>query len=507
MRSVALALPRFTLQSSKAFGKMPLNALVMRHSMVADLRTEFHVFVLWRFWFACLVASGFLMGVVPAGTAVASAIAPGRHALPNRHTVRRGAAASSSHVVVIVQENRTVDNLFNGFPGANTVTVDPYSKTVLKSQSLASPVGYVHGHKYTGGFVSECYAKTGSTACRMDFAKAFPQHCGSSDACTAFVYVPQSEIAPDWSIASQGELLDDMFQCNQGSSFPAHQCMIAGQDGGFLASGEVDTQNPYAYAEDGKKPNCENPHSKIPSVNVTAPYPGKETNQYACATYMTIFDEAAAAGLTWRYYVPKSAGYWCGPCNVAQDYKSPNLISPDWQFFADLAAGKLANITYVMPEAEWSDHPSDETAGYWYGTDWVGNIVNSIEASPFASSTEILITWDDWGGLYDHVVPPILETNAYGFRVPGVIIGPGVIPNQVDHTEHNQASFILGTIEAVFGLPSLNQEDAAMAPFENFDFMSYPGAPSYTPVPVHSPPSWYPQQGSGSGSESDPDSD
>ncbi len=213
-----------------------------------------------------------------------------RHRLPSP-------SGSGLHVVVIVQENRSLDYLFNGFSGANTVTVDPYTGTALQSLSLANAEQPDHDH--AGGFTTECAAPPGSSMCAMTGFAQESIRCHvrkGSPGCSVYVYAPQSEVAPYWSIAQQGELLDDVFQCNSGPSFPAHQCLIAGQAGGYESNGTIDRDDPYAWAENRTNPTCANRRGMALSVAVNAHYPGTETTQPLCSDYRTIFDDVSAAG-------------------------------------------------------------------------------------------------------------------------------------------------------------------------------------------------------------------
>jgi len=137
------------------------------------------------------------------------------------------------------------------------------------------------------------------------------------------------------------------------------------------------------------------------------------------------------------------------------------LINPETRILDDIAAGDLQPVSFVSPAWCTSDHPRRSGYDPLGGPLWVAKITNAIGKSAYWSDTLILITWDDWGGLYDHVAPAIINADSYGFRVPLIIVsayplGPGV----VDHTARSQAS-IIAAIESIFNLGSLGQLDAA----------------------------------------------
>ena len=148
-----------------------------------------------------------------------------------------------------------------------------------------------------------------------------------------------------------------------------------------------------------------------------------------------------------------------------------NVIVPQTNVLADIAAGNLAQVTWVIPNGEQSDHAlsTDGT-----GPSWVASIVNAIGNSPYWADTAIILTWDDWGGWYDHVAPSIQNAYEYGFRVPLVVISPYAKSAYVSHVTHDFGS-ILHFIEATFGLPSLGYADARADDLSDcFDFIQMP---------------------------------
>jgi phospholipase C len=127
---------------------------------------------------------------------------------------------------------------------------------------------------------------------------------------------------------------------------------------------------------------------------------------------------------------------------------------------SDIQNGTLPAVSYVIPPACASDHPHQAKNHPLAGPYWVAAITNAIGTSNYWNRTLILVTWDDWGGWYDHVPPPVLDADQLGFRVPLMIISAyPVAAGVVDHRLRNQAS-IITVIEAIFGLRSLGQLDA-----------------------------------------------
>ncbi|MBV9104292.1 MAG: hypothetical protein JO060_11935 [Candidatus Eremiobacteraeota bacterium] len=407
-----------------------------------------------------------------------------------------------SHVVVMVQENRSVDALFNGYPGADTVTVDPYTGTQLTQVSMGGTQGaWDPNHAHFGAFTVEC-AASGSGPCTMlGFSKetgGCPQPGASY--CTAYAYAPPSETTGYFSLAQRGVFYDEVFQSNNGPSFPAHQYFIAGQAGGYNPDGTINSTYPYTWAENGYGGTqggtyCGAPSTKrVAQIDVTMPYPGKVAHDdFPCLDYPTIFDELPS-GYTWHYYSNSVGGFWAAPNSVRHLYGtsgSPNLTTVPSAVLSDISAGTLANLVYVIPTYNQSDHPGPGHVAT-AGSDWVNSVVNAIETSSYANSTLVLITWDDWGGWYDHVIPPTwFNANAYGFRVPSIAIGPGLPAGTVDHTVRNQSAFLLQTIEKLWNLPSLNQEDAQGPGIMNALLHRPRRRTPWRLLPVQHPPAYY----------------
>lgn len=191
---------------------------------------------------------------------------------------------------------------------------------------------------------------------------------------------------------------------------------------------------------------------------------------YPCFEHPTLTDLLDSSSISWRYYAPTPGSIWTAP-DAIQHMCQPqtqngqlvctgsawsNVVIPQGQVLADIANNQLAQVTWVIPTTQDSDHSgvNDGT-----GPSWVASIVNGIGNSAYWSDTAILITWDDWGGWYDHVAPRVINSYEYGFRVPLIVVSPYAKPAYISHVTHDFGS-ILKFVETVYGLPSLGYADA-----------------------------------------------
>ncbi len=378
-----------------------------------------------------------------------------------------------AHVVIIFQENRTPDNLFNGFPGADTQNYG------INSAGARIPLGpvdlannYDLDHSHTGW-------KNQWDNGRMDGADKVGMSCPSGTCLSTpqFKYVPQSQVQPYWTMAQQYAFADRMFQTNQGPSFPAHQYIISGtsltQVGGTLLNSE--NVNAPGIGSGGQA-GCAAPAGTVTSVIDPNGIETKST--YPCFEHQTLMDSLDARKLAWRYYGPSAASIWTAPNAIAHLRNGPdwaNVVYPaETTLLNDISAGNLGAVTWVNPTGANSDHAQANNGG---GPAWVASIVNAIGQSPNWNTTAIFVTWDDWGGWYDHVAPPQIY-NAYelGFRVPLIAISPYAKSGYVSHNLHEFGSILKFTEEA-FGLPSLGYTDARADDLgDMFDFTQTPRA-------------------------------
>ena len=383
------------------------------------------------------------------------------------------------HIVVIMQENRTVDNLFNGFPGADTVTTGMQQGKTVTLQPVPLEQGTDVDHSHIG------WAIDYDNGLMDNFAHS---PAGSYPSSTfPYAYVPQSETVPLFALGEAYTFGDRMFQSNTGPSFVAHQYMIAGQSGN---TSENPNSTPWG---------CDAPAGT--TVALIGPNGTDLPGVYPCFDYQTVADLLDAKSVTWKYYAtalgkpgypfPGTGDVWSAFSAIRHIRYGPdwtkNVISPPAQIFTDIQNGNLAQVTWIMPAYSYSDHAG--TGATAQGPSWVGDIVNAIGGSQYWDSTVIFITWDDWGGWYDHVPPPQIDNMGLGFRVPLIIVSPYAKHGYISHQVHEFSGFLKYT-EEVFQLANLGQRDVNADDFSDcFDYTQKPTA--YTPVPVTFKPSFF----------------
>jgi phospholipase C len=360
------------------------------------------------------------------------------------------------HIVVVMQENRTFDNLFMGFPGADTVSSGISHGRVVPLQPIPLEQGTDIDHSHIGWQIAYDHGLMDGFDRGLFPIPDLP-----------YGYVPRSETVPLWSLASAFTLGDRMFQSNTGASFPAHQFMIAGQSEAYL--------NPFDSM--GNSPNtwgCDSPEGS--TVGIMGPNGTELPSVFPCFDYQTIADLLDAKGVTWRYYAPFLTQAWSAfdaisHIRYSSDWNN-KVISPSTRMFADINAGNLPQVSWIVPDYVDSDH-AGRTAGPT-GPDWVATIVNAVGESKYWDSTVILISWDDWGGWYDHVPPPQIDYMGLGFRVPLIVVSPWARHGYVSHSPHETGSFLKLT-EEVFNLPSLGTRDLVSDDlYDCFDFTQTP---------------------------------
>ena len=403
------------------------------------------------------------------------------------HRSTGGSSNLITNVVIVVQENRSFDNLFATFPGADGATQGQMStgQTVaLVESNLAtkcdlghSRQGYVrdYDHGKMDGFNLE--GGTGT--------------CGGKAGSLPYQYVYPNQIAPYWDMASQYVLADHMFQTQGSGSFTSHQDLIAGA----TIFNQIKTESLVDFPS--KAPwGCDAPPGTTTSF--LRPAGAKLEYKYRkgpfpCMTYETLRDLLDAQSVSWRYYSPivsEGAGgaNWNAFDAIQAVREGPewttNISSPETNIFNDISSGTLASVSWVVPDKQNSDHPGGTLDT---GPSWVASIVNAIGQSSYWPSTAVIIVWDDWGGFYDHEPPPFIDDlGGLGFRVPMMVISPyarvgGSDGGYISHTSYEFGS-ILRFVESIWSLGNLGTTDLRAASIVDcFDFTQQPRA--FTVIP------------------------
>ncbi|MGA7354434.1 MAG: alkaline phosphatase family protein [Candidatus Cybelea sp.] len=398
-------------------------------------------------------------------------------------------AGKITHVVYIVQENRSFDDLFQGYPGADTVSSGKDSNGhTIPLQPVPLKDQYELDHSARAMF-TDCNG-TGTlrgTHCRMNgFNKEFFSNGPRGVELPMYVYVPHKDSKPYFDMAHEWVVADRMFQSHLDESYVSHQYVIAAQ-----AASSVDLPAGAWGCEGG------------PSDSVSTLRKDRSYGQpiAPCYDYQTLGDELDRARLPWRFYTSMygsrssgDAAYWSSYQAVKHIYYGPDwkkdVIAPNWKFISDVRAGKLASFTWITPVCDDSDHVNCPGG---YGPSWVAALVNTVGKSKFWKSTAIFVQWDDWGGLYDHVPPPFEDYDGLGFRVPLLVISPYAKKNRVSHVQYETAS-VLRFAEDLFGLGQLAAADArANSPAADcFDFAK--GPRPFVPIAAPLPPKFFMHQ-------------
>ncbi len=350
--------------------------------------------------------------------------------LPDNFSRRVHASGTSpTHVVIIMLENHTFDNYFGTFPGAYGVT--------LPQAPNPMPRDYNHG--------SEA-ALSSIDGGKMDHFEAHSN-----------VQYKQSDIPIYWQYAQTFGLGDKFFSSYATSSTPNHMTWIAAQSGGLF-----ETVSPIGC--DAAPNNLVHSRSVTTAADYWSP---------PCYDILSLPDLLTSAKLTWRYY--NNVPIWNGPGIIKSLKNSPNVVKNISQFTSDVANGKLANVSYITPSGNYTDHPP---ALMEPAQNFVADDVNAImKSSQYRDNTAIFVTWDDWGSFYDHIKPPQIDALGLGMRVPLIVISPYAIPGYISHKTGDFSSFVK-FIEHNFNLPTnLGQRDASTKISDLMDYFNFNQTP------------------------------
>lgn len=384
------------------------------------------------------------------------------------------ATSHIKHIVFFIKENRTFDNYFGTYPGANGATsaTDSQGKTV-PLQHEADQIPDID-HSSNGAIM----AYDGGKMDRFDLlhskGKQTSGNSFSPYANNSLTQMQQSDIPNYWTYAQNFVLGDNMFSSLMGPSFPNHLYTIAAQSGGVVNNPKTD-KNIGTLHNANKGWGCDIPNQQVQVKGSD----GSIQLQDACFNFQTLADELDAKGDSWRYYAPPSgqSGYIWSTFDAIKHIR----YGPDWQyvvpteqFMTDAASGKLPTVSWIVTPGQYSEHPPSSVC---VGENWTVQMLNALMQGPDWSSTAVFLTWDDFGGFYDHVVPQQIDSYGLGFRVPLLVISPYAKKDYIDHTQYEFSS-MLRFAEDILGLSQMtNRDKGANNMLGAFDFTQSPRSP------------------------------
>jgi len=376
------------------------------------------------------------------------------------------AAQHIKHIVFFIKENRTFDNYFGTYPGANGAT------TALDSVGETIPLQHEQDqvpdidHSFEGASQAYDNGKMDQFDLLSSATTTYKSRRNNPYANNSLTQMYQSDIPNYWLYAQNFVLGDNMFSSLRGPSFPNHLYIIAAQSGGVIDNPPNDTPGW----------GCDVPKQQVAVLSDN----GSTHLQNTCFNFQTLADELDAKGYSWRYYAPPLAGgfgYHWSSFDAIQHIrygKDWQYVVPTQQFMDDATSGKLPTVSWVVTPSWASEHPS---ASVCEGENWTVQMLNALMRGPDWSSTALFLTWDDFGGFYDHVAPETVDGFGLGFRVPLLVISPYAKKGYIDHTSYEFSS-MLRFSEDILGLAPLTKRDkGANDMFNAFDFTQKPQAP------------------------------
>jgi len=415
----------------------------------------------------------FLAGVCLGSAQAADGKGPAKVAQP-------GDITAIQHIIFIVKENRSFDNYFGQFPGADGATSGTTSTgDVIPLEHTPDQVIDM-GHDWTSAIT----AIDGGKMDQYDLIL----YANVNGAQMAYSQLTQGDIPNYFTYAQNFVLADRMFSSLHGESFPNHLYTIAAQSGGVFT-----VPQPLGSQRQGYNWGCDLPSDYAVRVmdddgDISADYP--------CFDFQTLADSLESAGISWKYYAPPQGtqGYQFSTYDAINHIRNSPLwtedVVPDTQFAKDAASGNLPSVSWLVTGPN-SEHPPNSTC---LGENWTVQQLNALMQGPDWNTTAVFLTWDDFGGFYDHVQVPPVDVFGLGPRVPLLIISPYAQSGYISHTQYEFAS-VLRFIEDRFGLTPLTERDGnANNTTDSFNFNQTPLPPMVLnprTCPIHSASNLY----------------
>lgn len=406
-------------------------------------------------------------------------------------------AGKIQHVVFIVQENRTFDNIFGGpnpFPNADAASSGKQSdnstialdKISLECTDLIiTDCANEDPNNFHANYLAACNAPspppfpagTMPAPCQMN---GFDKNQTSQFVPgLVYSYVDYAETKPYWDIATAYALGDRFFMSHNSESYVAHQYIFSGQSNNVVDEPAFPTQ-PDAATQFLIPWGCDSPSGT--TTLTLNPTTGQETptagGPFPCFGYKSLADLAQSAGVSWRLYsysicqninaldVNESVRFgsaWpkvdMSSCPLLGNVDNAHFSTPEGNVITDVQKGNLPAISWVLPGPFTSDHPG--VPGGYCGPWWVASVIDAIGKSKYWNNTAVFVFWDDWGGFYDHVAPYVVRDQAGpGFRVPLLVVSPYAKRGYVSHS-NGEFGTLLKFTEQNFHLGSLGTTDAS----------------------------------------------
>jgi len=398
------------------------------------------------------------------------------------------------HIIYIVQENRSFDNYFGTYPGANGIPPGTTLTQTYGNQTYTFPA----------------YHATDEAAPNMphDWASAHVAYDnGSMDGfilaennAATMSYYDRADIPNYWAYADHYVLDDNFFSSLMGPSLPNHIYIASGENGQPYGPENVTASLTY----DGGIVN--NSKDMVETLSGEAVF---------TLDIGTLAQQLTGANLSWAWYNGDANPLLPTIWNVLPFYQyfqqNPSELQAHVRgtqsFLADLNGTDFPSVSWVIPGENWNTgvwYPPNWPSACWNsdlssstsehppartdcGMDYVTYLVNHVMQSQYWPSTAIILTWDDYGGFYDHVPPPQVDVFGYGPRVPALVISPWAKPGHVDHTQYEFSS-MLRMAQTVFGLPSVtNRENITSDMMNSFDFSQSPNPALILPTDLVCP--------------------
>ncbi|HEV8565392.1 MAG TPA: alkaline phosphatase family protein [Actinomycetota bacterium] len=371
------------------------------------------------------------------------------------------------HVIFLIKENRTFDNLFGTFPGADGVSFG-YDQGVRRPLTLGTD-GSIGSDD-----IPHCYTCS-LAAWNHGEMDGFNQ--GAVSDRWAYTQLRRSQLPNYWHWAKRFVLGDNFFSSAQGPSFPNHLYSIAAQSGGAH-----DNPRRFGPFRSSNTFGCDAPRGQTVTIVDSE---GHEKQVQPCFDFQTEGDLLTEAGLDWAYYAaePDQLGYiwsaYAAVRHIRETDQWDEHVLPVDDVVRDIRTDRLPPVTWITPRYELSEHPQ---YNFCLGENWSTRVIDAVMRSPMWENTAIFITWDDYGGFYDHVAPPQVDGFGFGIRVPLLLISPYALRGEVDH-HLGEFSSVLRFIEDNWGLVQLTDRDRDAENLSyDFDFSQKPAPPDPLPL-------------------------